>query len=221
MLLEWFLGQSYQISGRGRPRFGEAAMRCLLDYGWYAARFEITKPTETTLTVPWLSDRGSVFIDGQRLGTVGVCIGISGMPALIDERGWTDLFGYKLRATVVGAADELAAAASLMMGQAAEGTPAVHVRGFPYPLQSGSLHELLRPEADGEREREHDPAEQDAERDRDDARPEPRVLERDRPARRPGSAPPLFLRMPTSCPGLPLQSLRAAIDVRRRRRFKG
>ena len=55
-------------------------LNCLLDYGWYAARFEITKPTETTLTVPWLSDRGSVFIDGQRLGTVGV------MP---DQPFWT------------------------------------------------------------------------------------------------------------------------------------
>jgi coenzyme F420-0:L-glutamate ligase/coenzyme F420-1:gamma-L-glutamate ligase len=42
-------------------------------------------------------------------------------------------------------ADELAAAASLMMGQAAEGTPVVHVRGFPYPLREGKLKELIRP----------------------------------------------------------------------------
>jgi len=42
-------------------------------------------------------------------------------------------------------ADELAAAASLVMGQAAEGTPVVHVRGFPYPLRDGSLNELIRP----------------------------------------------------------------------------
>jgi len=42
-------------------------------------------------------------------------------------------------------ADELAAAASLLMGQAAEGTPAVRVRGFPYPLRDGSLREVLRP----------------------------------------------------------------------------
>jgi coenzyme F420-0:L-glutamate ligase/coenzyme F420-1:gamma-L-glutamate ligase len=50
-----------------------------------------------------------------------------------------------LRITLIGAADELAAAASLMMGQAAEGTPVVHVRGFPYPLRDSSLPELLRP----------------------------------------------------------------------------
>ncbi len=94
-------------------------------------------------------DPGIAIIDSHgrawRNGTVGLCIGLSGLPALIDERGWKDLFGYKLRVTIVGVADELAAAASLVMGQAAEGTPAVHVRGFPYPLKEGSLKELLRP----------------------------------------------------------------------------
>ena len=92
---------------------------------------------------------GVIIIDSHgrawRNGTVGVCIGLSGLPALIDERGWKDLFGYTLQITVVGVADELAAAASLMMGQAAEGIPAVHVRGFPYPLGEGSLKELIRP----------------------------------------------------------------------------
>jgi coenzyme F420-0:L-glutamate ligase/coenzyme F420-1:gamma-L-glutamate ligase len=67
------------------------------------------------------------------------------MPGLADLRGWSDLFGYTLRITTVGVADELAAAASLVIGQAAEGTPVVHVRGFPYPLREGSLRELLRP----------------------------------------------------------------------------
>ncbi len=92
---------------------------------------------------------GVMIIDSHgrawRIGTVGICIGLSGIPALIDERGWQDLFGYTLKITVVGVADELAAAASLMMGQAAEGTPVVHVRGFPYPLGEGSLKELIRP----------------------------------------------------------------------------
>jgi coenzyme F420-0:L-glutamate ligase/coenzyme F420-1:gamma-L-glutamate ligase len=80
-----------------------------------------------------------------RLGTVGTCIGLSGLRALVDERGWKDLFGYTLQATIVGVADELAAAASLMMGQAAEATPAIHVRGFPYALGDGSLQEMIRP----------------------------------------------------------------------------
>jgi coenzyme F420-0:L-glutamate ligase/coenzyme F420-1:gamma-L-glutamate ligase len=80
-----------------------------------------------------------------RLGTVGTTIGLAGLPGLVDLRGRADLFDYQLRVTQVGASDELAAAASLMMGQAAEGTPVVHVRGFPYPLRDGSLQELIRP----------------------------------------------------------------------------
>ncbi len=92
---------------------------------------------------------GVMIIDSHgrawRLGTVGVAIGLSGLPGLVDERGWKDLFGYTLQITVVGVADELAAAASLLMGQAAEGTPVVHVRGFPYPPRESSMRELLRP----------------------------------------------------------------------------
>lgn len=92
---------------------------------------------------------GVMIIDSHgrawRVGTVGMCIGLSGLPAVVDERGWKDLFGYTLRITIVGVADELAAAASLLMGQAAEGTPVVHVRGFPYPLRDGSLKDLIRP----------------------------------------------------------------------------
>jgi len=93
---------------------------------------------------------GVLVIDSHgrawRLGTVGVAIGISGLPGLVDLRGKSDLFGYKLRITQVGVADELAAAASLMMGQADEGTPVIHVRGFPYPLREAALSELIRPE---------------------------------------------------------------------------
>lgn len=92
---------------------------------------------------------GVLIIDSHgrawRNGTVGVAIGVAGLPALQDLRGKPDLFGFTLRITQVGVADELAAAASLMMGQAAEGTPVVHARGFPYPLRDGSLKELIRP----------------------------------------------------------------------------
>jgi len=92
---------------------------------------------------------GVMIIDSHgrawRLGTVGVAIGISGMPGVVDLYGKKDLFDYELHATLVGAADELAAAASLMMGQAAEKTPVVHARGFPYQLRDANLRELLRP----------------------------------------------------------------------------
>ncbi len=104
-------------------------------------RDEIEKSTGKEIGVMIIDSHGRAW----RIGTEGVCIGLSGIPAVIDERGWKDLFGYTLRVTQVGVADELAAAASLVMGQAAEGTPAVHVRGFPYPLREGSLKELIRP----------------------------------------------------------------------------
>jgi coenzyme F420-0:L-glutamate ligase / coenzyme F420-1:gamma-L-glutamate ligase len=104
-------------------------------------REEIKKRTGKNVGVMIIDSHGRAW----RVGTVGICIGLSGIPALVDERGWRDLFGYTLKATIVGVADELAAAASLIMGQAAEGTPVVHVRGFPYPLGEGSLSELIRP----------------------------------------------------------------------------
>jgi len=92
---------------------------------------------------------GVLIIDSHgrawRIGTVGVAIGLSEVPGVVDLRGEQDLFGYTLKNTLIGAADELAAAASLVMGQAAEGTPAVHVRGFPYALRHADLVELLRP----------------------------------------------------------------------------
>ena len=92
---------------------------------------------------------GILIIDSHgrawRNGTVGIALGIAGLPGLQDLRGEPDLFGFALRITQVGVADELAAGASLVMGQAAEGTPVVHVRGFPYSLREGSLQELLRP----------------------------------------------------------------------------
>lgn len=91
---------------------------------------------------------GVMIIDSHgrawRNGTVGVCIGLSGMPALVDKRGDKDLYNYTLRVTVIAAADELAAGASLMMGQAAEGTPVVLARGFPYALRESHSSELVR-----------------------------------------------------------------------------
>jgi coenzyme F420-0:L-glutamate ligase/coenzyme F420-1:gamma-L-glutamate ligase len=79
-----------------------------------------------------------------RNGTVGVALGSAGLPALLDLRGTPDLFDYPLQVTQVGLADELAAAASLLMGQAAEGRPIIHVRGVPYPLREGNAQELIR-----------------------------------------------------------------------------
>lgn len=80
-----------------------------------------------------------------RLGTVGVAIGVAGIPALRDRRGEADLYGYRLQHTDVGLADEIAAAAGLLMGQAAEGLPVVLVRGLRLPPGDGRATDLVRP----------------------------------------------------------------------------
>jgi coenzyme F420-0:L-glutamate ligase / coenzyme F420-1:gamma-L-glutamate ligase len=104
-------------------------------------RSEIESKTGKQIGILIIDSHGRAW----RNGTVGIAIGISGLPGLQDLRGRPDLFGVELRITQVGVADELAAAASLVMGQAAEGTPVVHVRGFPYDLREGSMKELIRP----------------------------------------------------------------------------
>lgn len=105
-------------------------------------RNQLEKDSGVSLGVLIIDSHGRAW----RLGTAGVAIGFSGMPGLVDLRGEKDLFGFRLEITQVGAADELASAASLVMGQAAEGTPVVHARGFPYALREGQLSELIRPE---------------------------------------------------------------------------
>ena len=93
-------------------------------------------------------DIGILIIDSHgrawRNGTVGITIGISGLDALIDQRGQKDLYGNILTATIISAVDELAAGASLVMGQADEGTPVVLVRGYPYPHGNGKFEDLIR-----------------------------------------------------------------------------
>jgi coenzyme F420-0:L-glutamate ligase/coenzyme F420-1:gamma-L-glutamate ligase len=80
-----------------------------------------------------------------RNGVVGVALGCAGLPALATLIGQSDLFGRPLQVTEIAVADELAAAASILMGQASEGAPVVHIRGFrrdapPMPAQA-----LVRP----------------------------------------------------------------------------
>jgi len=77
-----------------------------------------------------------------RRGTVGVALGAAGLPALMDLRGRSDLFGHELRVTQTGFADEIASAASLIMGQADEARPMVLVRGLSWsgaPLPAAAL----------------------------------------------------------------------------------
>lgn len=103
-------------------------------------RQKLTKIYDQNVGVLIIDSHGRAW----RNGTVGISIGFSGLPGVVDFRGEPDLFGFELKATQIGVVDELAAAASLLMGQADEGLPVVHVRGFPYPLRDGSFNEVLR-----------------------------------------------------------------------------
>ena len=85
-----------------------------------------------------------------REGTVGLAIGVSGLPARLDRRGEPDLFGRALHVTEVGIADSIASAASIVMGEGAEGRPAALVRGLSFDDRSeaeraGRARDLVRP----------------------------------------------------------------------------
>jgi coenzyme F420-0:L-glutamate ligase / coenzyme F420-1:gamma-L-glutamate ligase len=80
-----------------------------------------------------------------RKGTVGIALGAAGLPALIDLRGHLDLFGRELLVTETGFADEIAAAAGLLMGQADEAVPMVLVRGLRWSAPEAPAAALIRP----------------------------------------------------------------------------
>lgn len=82
-----------------------------------------------------------------RDGTVGTALGASGVPTLVDLRGRADLFDRPLEITEIGVADEIAAAASLVMGAANEGRPVVLVRGLALTGEPGSGRDLIRDKA--------------------------------------------------------------------------
>jgi len=80
-----------------------------------------------------------------RRGTTGVAIGAAGLPAMLDLRGDPDLFGRTLQVTISAFADEIAAAASLVMGQADEALPVIIVRGLSWKKPATNAAELVRP----------------------------------------------------------------------------
>jgi coenzyme F420-0:L-glutamate ligase/coenzyme F420-1:gamma-L-glutamate ligase len=80
-----------------------------------------------------------------RKGVTGVAIGAAGLPSLRNLIGEPDLFGRSLRISEHAAADDIAAAASLLMGQGAEGLPVVHIRGLRYGEPDVPASSLIRP----------------------------------------------------------------------------
>ncbi|MCA0453311.1 MAG: coenzyme F420-0:L-glutamate ligase [Chloroflexi bacterium] len=99
------------------------------------------------------TDVGIIISDSHgrpfRVGNIGVAIGVAGMPAVLDLRGKTDLFGRELKISIQGYADLVASTANLLTGEADEGRPIVLVRGLRYPAQAGTAKDLYRaPEQD-------------------------------------------------------------------------
>ncbi len=97
----------------------------------------------------WPIELGVIVADSigraWRRGIVGHAIGVAGMAALVDRRREKDLYGRELKVTETALADELAAAATVLMGQASEGLPAVIVRGVPHLGDESTAKSLLRP----------------------------------------------------------------------------
>lgn len=95
------------------------------------------------------ADVGVVISDSfgraWRRGTAGVAIGSAGLPSIIDLRGKSDLFGRTLEVSIIGFADEIAAAASLLQGQAAEAQPVVVVRGLTWDAPDSPVAAMIRP----------------------------------------------------------------------------
>lgn len=89
-------------------------------------RNKLENSTEKDLAVIISDTQGRPF----REGAVGVSIGASGMNPVWNRQGEIDLYGKKLQTTQIAVADELASAASLIMGQADEGIPVVIIRGY-------------------------------------------------------------------------------------------
>lgn len=94
------------------------------------------------------ADVGVIIIDSigraWRNGIVGHAIGVAGIEPVLDLRGAPDLYGRELEVTEVAVADEIAAAGSLLMGQAAEGKPVVLVRGLRCLKGESGARRLIR-----------------------------------------------------------------------------
>ena len=83
-----------------------------------------------------------------RNGVVGVALGAAGIPALQDMVGKPDLHGRPMQVTEIAVADQIAAAASLVMGEADEGIPVVHIRGLSLAPPHSPAAALVRPKAE-------------------------------------------------------------------------
>jgi coenzyme F420-0:L-glutamate ligase/coenzyme F420-1:gamma-L-glutamate ligase len=148
LIVEHRLGFIMANAGVDQSNVGppDGAQRALLlpehpDRSAAALRDGLAALTGTDLAVVINDSFGRAW----RQGTAGVAIGAAGLPALIDLRGRHDLFGRKLEVSVIGFADEIAAAASLVMGQADEAAPVALIRGLRWSAPESTAASLIRP----------------------------------------------------------------------------
>ena len=167
-LVELILGESAEVL-RHRPGVLIVVHRqgyVLANAGIDASNVDPTHGAEPVLLLPEDPDRSAAVLRAElgqrsraaiaviindslgrawRMGTVGVALGSSGLAARLDLRGQADMYGRELRITEIGLADEIASAASLVMGQGDERYPLVLVRGVPYAAGDGTAADLVRP----------------------------------------------------------------------------
>jgi len=103
-------------------------------------REKLQKITGVEIAVIIIDSHGRPF----RIGSIGVALGSAGICTLVDKRGETDLYGYPLRSTQIALADQVASAASMIMGETNEGIPAVIVRGLDYRKGNSKAQDLIR-----------------------------------------------------------------------------
>jgi coenzyme F420-0:L-glutamate ligase/coenzyme F420-1:gamma-L-glutamate ligase len=103
---------------------------------------------KSAIEAEWGARIGVVISDSfgrpWRKGVTGVALGAAGLPSLRNLVGQPDLFGRRLRVSEHAAADDIAAAASLLMGQGAEGLPVVHIRGLRFEAPDLPASALMR-----------------------------------------------------------------------------
>lgn len=116
------------------PRDPDRTARSIRDYVRERRGVEVAVIVSDTTGRPW------------REGLTNMAIGVAGMRPLRDERTRVDAHGYVLGASVLAVADELTAAAELVMGKL-DAVPAAVVRGYTYERGEGTARELLRPPA--------------------------------------------------------------------------
>jgi coenzyme F420-0:L-glutamate ligase/coenzyme F420-1:gamma-L-glutamate ligase len=103
---------------------------------------EISKETGFNIPVIITDTQGRPW----RRGAVNLAIGVSGMSPFVKNEGREDIYGKILRSSLVCVADEIAASAELVMGQADEKVPIAIIRGLTPKATSGSAKEILRDE---------------------------------------------------------------------------